>query len=164
MILKTLEVNNAPLLQLQQAFAEGKLKPGLNVATEKPVREFANNVSDMKRKLTEIKLNLSWIESLDMTNKPAPLAPELAAKLHENEQRRANQLENNKKLPRISPGEDPVINDFKREMMFHRQAQAAATEGYARLAAMNVPTTRPEDYFAEMAKSDDHMQKVGLIQ
>lgn len=114
----------------------------------------------MKNKLTEIKLSLPWIETLDMINKQAPLAPELAAKLHENEQRRANQLENNKKLHKIDPSEDPVINDFKREMLFHRQAQAAAMEGINRLKAMNIPTKRPDDYFAEMAKSDVHMQKI----
>lgn len=146
--------------QLQQDFATGKLKPGLNVVIDKPTRVFSNNVGDMKRKLTEIKLSLPWIETLDMINKQAPLAPELAAKMHENEQRRANQLENNKKLLKVNPGEDPIINDFKREMMFHRQAQAAAVEGIGRLKAMNILTKRPDDYFAEMAKTDDHMQKV----
>lgn len=25
---------------------------------------------------------------------------------------------------------------------------------------MNIPTKRPEDYFAQMAKTDDHMQKI----
>ena len=25
---------------------------------------------------------------------------------------------------------------------------------------MNIPTRRPEDYFAQMVKSDDHMQKI----
>lgn len=114
----------------------------------------------MKQKLEEFKLNLPWIETLVMVNKQAALAPEMAAKMHENEQRRANELENNKKLPRINPSEDPVINDFKREMMFHRQAQAAVMEGITKLKAMNTITKRPDDYFAEMAKSDDHMQKV----
>lgn len=114
----------------------------------------------MKSKLNEIKLKLPWIETLDLVNKQAPLAPELAAKLLENEQRRANQLQNNAKLPKIDPSQDPVINDFKREMMFHRQAQAAIMEGISRLKNMGVATKRPDDFFAEMAKTDDHMQKV----
>ena len=50
-------------------------------------------------------------------------------------------------------------NDFKREMGFYRQAQAAVLEGLARLKSMNVPTKRPDDYFAQMAKTDEHMQK-----
>lgn len=132
----------------------------MNEVITKPARVFVNNVGDMQTKLTEIKLSLPWIETLDMVNKQAPLAPELAAKLHENEQRRANQLENNKKLQKINPAEDPIINDFKREMIFHRQAQAAVMEGITRIKAMNIPTKRPDDYFAEMAKTDDHMQKV----
>ena len=57
---------------------------------------------------------------------------------------------------------ESVHNDFKREMGFYRQAQAAALEGLARLKSMNVPTKRPEDYFAQMAKTDEHMQKVML--
>lgn len=55
-----------------------------------------------------------------------------------------------------------VNNDFKREMYFYRQGQAAVMEGYARLTELNLPTNRPEDYLAEMAKTDDHMFKVKL--
>lgn len=114
----------------------------------------------MKRKINEIKLKLPWIETLDCINKQAPLAPELAAQMHEQEARRANQLKNNAKLPQFSPTEDPVLNDFKREMMFHRQAQSAVLEAIPRLKQMGIATKRPDDYFAEMAKTDDHMQKV----
>ena len=56
--------------------------------------------------------------------------------------------------------EDVVHNDFKREMMFYRQAQAAVMDALPRLHSMNVRTRRPEDYFAQMAKSDDHMNKI----
>lgn len=55
-----------------------------------------------------------------------------------------------------------ALNEFKRETMFHRQAQAAAIEGLSRLRSQGIPTTRPDDYFAEMMKSDDHMQKVKI--
>ena len=41
-----------------------------------------------------------------------------------------------------------------------KQAQAAAIEGVRRLQELGVPTKRPDDYYAEMAKSDQHMQKV----
>lgn len=56
--------------------------------------------------------------------------------------------------------DDPVHNDFVREMSFYRQAQATVLEGYKKLEELDLPTVRPTDYFAEMAKSDDHMQKV----
>lgn len=52
------------------------------------------------------------------------------------------------------------FDEFKRESLFYRQAQSAVLEGLARLKAMNIPTKRPDDYFAEMAKSDAHMKKV----
>ena len=57
-------------------------------------------------------------------------------------------------------GDDPVHNDFKREMLFYRQAQATVIESFARLKNMGVPTKRPDDYFAQMMKTDDHMQKI----
>lgn len=145
--------------ELRQAFAEGLLKPGLNVV-EKNKKTPKNCVSLMKKKLEEIKLNLPWIERLDLTNAPAPLAPELALQMQEQEDRRAKQLKGNKKLPQYDPADDPVLNDFRRETMFHRQAQAAVMEGIARLKKLGIPTTRPDDYFAEMAKSDAHMHKV----
>ena len=44
--------------------------------------------------------------------------------------------------------------------MFYRQAQAAVMEGLPRLQSMNIRTRRPEDYFAQMAKSDNHMNKI----
>lgn len=42
----------------------------------------------------------------------------------------------------------------------YRQAQATVLEALPRLKKLNIFTKRPEDYFAEMAKSDQQMQKV----
>lgn len=56
--------------------------------------------------------------------------------------------------------DDPVHNDYKREMLFYRQAQATVIESLSRLKNMGVPSKRPEDYFAQMMKTDDHMQKI----
>lgn len=92
-------------------------------------------------------------------NKQAPLAPELAAQLLVTEQKRENEIKNNKKLPQITT-EDPVLNDFKREMIFHRQGQATVMEAIPKLKEMGLSTKRPDDYFAEMAKTDEHMQKI----
>ena len=60
----------------------------------------------------------------------------------------------------MEPEVDSIHNDFKRELIFYRQAQATVLEVLPRLRSMGVPTKRPEDYFAQMAKSDDHMNKV----
>ncbi|KAF6108386.1 EBNA1 binding protein 2 [Phyllostomus discolor] len=45
-------------------------------------------------------------------------------------------------------------------MSFYRQAQAAVLAVLPRLHQLKVPTKRPTDYFAEMAKSDQQMQKI----
>ncbi|XP_055381411.1 probable rRNA-processing protein EBP2 homolog [Condylostylus longicornis] len=144
--------------ELQDALARGDLKPGLNMEVQE--KEKANNVPKMLAFLKKIYLDLPWVERFDMVNDLAPLAPELAIQIERHEQKRANQFKGNLKIPYIKPEEDPVLNDFKREMLFHRQAQAAVLEGIKKLHALNIPTKRPDDYFAEMAKTDEHMQKV----
>ena len=40
------------------------------------------------------------------------------------------------------------------------QAQSAVIEGLQKLHDLNIPTERPVDYYAEMAKSDQHMKKI----
>lgn len=45
----------------------------------------------------------------------------------------------------------------------YRQAQATILEALPLLNRHSIATKRPEDYFAEMAKSDQHMQKVSLV-
>ncbi|XP_026473303.1 probable rRNA-processing protein EBP2 homolog [Ctenocephalides felis] len=146
--------------ELQQAFAEGKLKPGLNVVEEETKKVFVNNVGALRHKVQSFKQKLPWVECLDLVNEPAPLAPELAMQIKEHDDKREKQLKNNAKLAKITPKDDPVVNDFHREMLFHQQAQAAVIDGISRLKKLGVYTKRPEDYFAEMAKSDEHMQKV----
>lgn len=40
------------------------------------------------------------------------------------------------------------------------QAQSSALAGLRQLDELGVPTQRPEDYYAEMVKNDDHMRRV----
>ena len=56
--------------------------------------------------------------------------------------------------------EDVVHNGLKREILLYRQAQAAVLEGLPRLQSLGVKTKRPDDYLAQMAKSDQHMNKI----
>uniref|UniRef100_U5EZT4 Putative rrna-processing protein ebp2 n=1 Tax=Corethrella appendiculata TaxID=1370023 RepID=U5EZT4_9DIPT len=146
--------------ELREALAKGLLKPGLNIIKTKNKNEFVNNEEKMKEKLQELMYKAPWIERLDLINDLAPLAPELAIQLERNEQKRANLFKGNKKIPYVEPENDPVLNDFKREMLFYRQAQTGVIEGIQKLHKANVQTKRPDDYFAEMAKSDEHMQKI----
>lgn len=142
-------------LELQESLARGDLKPGLYSIAPHVKTEHVNNTAALKQKLAEMELDLDWIETLDMVNGLAPLTAELK------EQYGELHLEKNRKGKVVAgPSEDPVHHDFKREMTFYRQAQAAVLEGIPRLHQLGVVTRRPEDYFAQMAKSDDHMTKV----
>ncbi|XP_028158594.1 probable rRNA-processing protein EBP2 homolog [Ostrinia nubilalis] len=146
--------------ELQEAFAKGLLKPGLNEEIEKVQKTYTNNVADLKTKLKEFKLKLPWIETLDLVTSVAPMAPDVALQMQETAQRRKNIKENSRGAKEYDASQDPVLNEFKRENLIHRQAQAAVVEGIKRLKELNIPTRRPDDYFAEMAKTDEHMQKV----
>ncbi|CAH2232447.1 jg19380 [Pararge aegeria aegeria] len=146
--------------ELQEAFAKGLLKPGLNEEIEKVQKRYVNNVADLRAKLKEFELKLPWLETVDLVTTVAPMAPDIALQMQQTAQRRKNVVENIKGNKLYDPTEDPVLNEFKRENLIHRQAQAAVVDGIKRLQELNIPTKRPDDYFAEMAKSDDHMQKV----
>ncbi|KAI8080664.1 eukaryotic rRNA processing, partial [Gilbertella persicaria] len=55
--------------------------------------------------------------------------------------------------------EDPQ-NDMQRELAFYQQALEAAKLGRDLVKKANVEFSRPDDYFAEMLKSDEHMAKI----
>ncbi|XP_028938034.1 probable rRNA-processing protein EBP2 [Ornithorhynchus anatinus] len=128
--------------ELQEAFSKGILKPGLNVVLEGPKKK-VNNVDGLKHCLSEFKKKLAWIERLDVTLGPVPEIPSSQPTLHTPDQKAV----------------DPE-DDFQREMSFYRQAQAAVLTALPRLHQHKVLTKRPDDYFAEMAKSDQQMQKI----
>ncbi|KAA0718886.1 putative rRNA-processing protein EBP2 [Triplophysa tibetana] len=130
--------------ELQEAFGKGLLKPGMNVPQDKP-KKAINNVEGLKKSFTELKKNLAWVERLDLTNYPAV---DVAAKAE-------NGPEQNEGNEEIN-----VDDDFQREMYFYRQAQATVLEALPKLHKFKIFTKRPEDYFAEMAKSDQQMQKI----
>ncbi|XP_066480464.1 probable rRNA-processing protein EBP2 [Tiliqua scincoides] len=124
--------------ELQEAFSKGSLKPGLNVVLEGRPKRF-NNVDGLKQCLSEFQKHLTWVERLDVTSQ----LPTNAASSH---------------VPQ-NDAADPE-DDFKREMSFYHQAQASVLEALPRLHQLKILTKRPDDYFAEMAKSDQQMQKI----
>ncbi|KAK7043817.1 putative rRNA-processing protein EBP2 [Halocaridina rubra] len=146
--------------ELEEAFLKGELKPGLidKRAVVPQKKEFANNVKGLKSKLSAFKTDLPWIERLEITTEPAFMAPELNVEIQEHADKREKVMRHQTKYFHIE--NDPIHNDFKREITFYRQAQAAVLEGYRKLKELNLPTMRPEDYFAQMAKSDEQMQKI----
>lgn len=129
--------------ELQDAFTRGLLKPGLNVVLEKP-KKAVNDENGLKQCLAEFKRDLEWVERLDVTLGPVPEASETQSTPQNKDQKKG-----------VNPEDD-----FQREMSFYRQAQAAVLAVLPRLHQLQVPTKRPTDYFAEMAKSDQQMQKI----
>lgn len=129
--------------ELQAAFAQGLLKPGMNVMVDKP-KKCANNVEGLKQCLADFRRDLPWVERLDLTNLPAEDVLTKAAG----------------KEPKAANAEVNADNDFEREMFFYRQAQATVLQALPLLNKHGIATKRPDDYFAEMAKSDQHMQKI----
>lgn len=55
---------------------------------------------------------------------------------------------------------EDVDDDFKREAAFKEQALESVKNARARLGMLKVLHVRPEDYFAEMLKTDAHMHKI----
>ncbi|KAL5524796.1 EBP2 [Sanghuangporus sanghuang] len=53
-----------------------------------------------------------------------------------------------------------VNDDLNRELAFYKQALHGATTAHALAAQHSLPFTRPADYFAEMVKSDAHMERI----
>lgn len=56
-----------------------------------------------------------------------------------------------------------VHDDLVRETAFYRVALAGIKEARARLVQYQVPYKRPEDFFCDMLKSDDHMARVSFV-
>uniref|UniRef100_A0A8C6W0T3 EBNA1 binding protein 2 n=1 Tax=Nothobranchius furzeri TaxID=105023 RepID=A0A8C6W0T3_NOTFU len=129
--------------ELQEALSKGLLKPGMNVLVDKS-KTFVNNVEGLKLCLAELHKDLAWVERLDMTNPPAD---EVLTNAEGN-------------VSAVSNGELNADDDFQREMFFYRQAQATVLNALPLLNQHDIATKRPDDYFAEMAKSDQHMQKI----
>lgn len=73
---------------MQEAFAKGLLKPGLNEEIEKVDKQYVNNITDLKAKLKEFELKLPWVETLDMVTSVAPMAPDVALQIQQTAQRR----------------------------------------------------------------------------
>lgn len=130
--------------ELQIAFEKGLLKPGLNVA-QPADKAYKYDQAGLTLALEELKSDLAWKERLDMSVEPLPPPRPMADQLGDD--------------PDDLTGEG-VHDDFKREMYFYRQAQAAVFHGLPKMKVAGIPTKRPEDYFAEMSKPDSHMKKV----
>ncbi|ANB14889.1 Ebp2p [Sugiyamaella lignohabitans] len=76
---------------------------------------------------------------------------------------------NHEKLPFFEhlsvEAEEPIVlkdiyDDLERELAFYKQGLAAANIARKNFKKEKIPFARPIDYFAEMVKSDEHMDKL----
>lgn len=136
---------------LQDALLEGKLKPGLHVQYAHKEKKSINKVQILKSKLSDFELDANWIERLDLESNIDSLPAHIPNPLKdENLNKTDNDL-------------DVVRNDIKREIKFMLEAKSSALQGLQRLHSLNVKTKRPDDYFAEMLKTKEHMDKIKKV-
>ncbi|KAI6133986.1 eukaryotic rRNA processing [Pisolithus thermaeus] len=55
-----------------------------------------------------------------------------------------------------------INDDLSRELAFYKQALHSAERARTLAAKHSLPFTRPSDYFAEMVKSDAHMERIRM--
>uniref|UniRef100_A0A1I7XSY8 Zinc transporter ZIP3 n=1 Tax=Heterorhabditis bacteriophora TaxID=37862 RepID=A0A1I7XSY8_HETBA len=116
--------------ELQIAFREGLLKTDRLNYMVQKKRPIINKTVEILAKIANFAKKLPWIETLDIS---------------------------------VGSGvtKDIINDDFEREIkLYYKQAEEAVKLAVPRLLSMGVKILRPADYYAEMAKSDGHMQKV----
>ncbi len=62
--------------------------------------------------------------------------------------------------PLVVPEQLNVHDDIKREIAFYNLTRENVKKGMQILVQAKIPISRPDDFFAEMLKSDEHMAKV----
>jgi len=97
---------------------------------ENPAKSFIYNKTAMLHHAKEIQGELSWDETLDV-------------------------IVGNDEAPAVD-----VNDDLKREVAFYNSALSGVKIAKKKLEALKIPYKRPDDYFAEMLKSDAHMARV----
>lgn len=108
-------------------------------------RPHYNNPAGLEEKFKEIFYDGDWIEKMDLVCDLDGLNVPTA--------------ENDEK-ENAAQAKGTVHDDFKREMHFYCQAQVVAKLSLEKLKSLGVLTERPDDYFAEMIKTDAHMHKI----
>ena len=62
--------------------------------------------------------------------------------------------------PLVVPEALNVHDDIKREIAFYNMTRENVMKGMQILVQAKIPISRPDDFFAEMLKTDEHMGKV----
>lgn len=103
---------------------------------EQEERSAINNTIALNKRYNDIRLDtpgvkVPWIETQDITSNES-----------------------------LDIDEKTVHDDLKRELAFYEQALDAAKMGRKKYKELKKPFSRPDDYFAEMVKTDEQMNKI----
>lgn len=110
-----------------------KLKPMKEIELIYNKSAMQHHLATMMHHKTNNPALREWVETLDISSLPLQLE--------------ASEILN-------------VHDDLKREMTFYTHALASVKLAKAKLESNQIAYQRPEDYFAEMLKSDAHMAKI----
>ncbi|KAI3630640.1 hypothetical protein MIR68_012075 [Amoeboaphelidium protococcarum] len=142
--MSTMIMNEEDQLELQayqESLRGGNIKSG--IADKKQKKVFANNVNLMKERAAEMELSRIAGHQLEfMDHLVHVVSPVSAGGDDDNDEQQKQKIN--------------AEDDIKRELSFYSQALATAQYGISNIK----PFFRPDDYFAEMVKSDDHMTKI----
>ncbi|XP_003388417.3 PREDICTED: probable rRNA-processing protein EBP2 [Amphimedon queenslandica] len=122
-----------------------------------PKKTFINDMAGLNQGKKELEeKHSSWLERMDLNSSVVTIQKKKNSTSSGTGSKKKEREANNDE----HGDEVDIENDFSREMHFVRQAQASLLIGLSKLKELDIPTVRPEDYFAEMIKTDDHMRKV----
>jgi len=139
--------------ELMAALRTGAIQPGSVIRSEelKKSREVINN--------PEL-LNQFIVQTTELINKDgedfmADFAEFPMVVIKEDEEREESAQEHAQKTM-----SNLANDDFKREALFAMEAKASVLQAFEKLKSLDIPIGRPNDFYAEMAKTDNHMSKV----
>ncbi|KTW29691.1 hypothetical protein T552_00899 [Pneumocystis carinii B80] len=137
--IKEKEHNNKDIFQEEEGLKEESLEEEVLLSEIESLSEFDGPIH----------------QKLTINNKEA-LNTALESIIIRNVEFSENQVITSKESIKI----ENIHDDFSRELAFYKQGLDAAIQGRQAILDKNGIFSRPCDYFAEMLKSDEHMQKI----
>jgi len=121
-----------------------------------------NDADAIKQRLYEVKKSFyNRLESVRLIKKQGRIPfTEHMAVTAEDPLQSADAMLNSNKAEKLGLSALEINDDIKREIAFHNVTRQNVQNGMRILIQARVPISRPDDFLAEMLKTDEHMLKV----
>ena len=121
-----------------------------------------NEVDAIKQRLYEVKQSFyNRLESVRLIKKQGRIPfTEHMTMTAEDQLQSADAMLNSNVAEKLGLSQLEINDDIKREIAFHNVTRQNVQNGMRILIQAGVPISRPDDFLAEMLKTDDHMLKV----